>query len=167
MTSMMTLCFAHRGTCKACELNCGPERWLDSCKGSSPGQCKACTVCARDEYEVSPCTETQNRVCASCASLPTCESGTYRQCGSGVNGTCEACSSCDVGHYRVGCGGLTPGRCVECAGCAPGKVSFHIRPEPVVQRHLLHQNVVVYPPCVYAFTRLRGGLIFLSYIIYI
>ena len=111
-----------RGVCKVCDVNCGAERWLDGCKGSSPGQCRACTLCASDEYEVSPCTPTQDRVCASCVSLPACEAGTYRQCGSGSKSECLECQLCESGHYRVGCGGLTPGRCLECAGCAPGQV---------------------------------------------
>lgn len=110
------------GTCEKCE-DCGENMFLTGCGGFEPGICSKCTECGDGEYEVTPCTATQDRVCAACTSLPTCDPGTHRTCGKGSTTECEPCAKCDKdGDYRVGCGGLNEGTCEVCQGCDPGHV---------------------------------------------
>jgi hypothetical protein len=112
------------GQCRACQ-DCGAEFYLKECGGMSPGQCKACTVCGPNEYEVSPYTAKQDRVCASCASLPSCSDNSYRMCGHGHKTECQSCEICtESGQYRVGCGGLSQGQCEACETCPAGQVTF-------------------------------------------
>lgn len=86
------------------------------------GTCTACTPCGPDDYEATPCSSTEDRVCAPCAHLDDCGPQRHRQCGHGVDDGCKACSDCEEGAYRVGCGGLDEGSCRACAGCPFGKV---------------------------------------------
>ena len=81
-----------------------------------------CTACAANTYQVSGCTSTSNRVCASCATR-TCPLGQFLSgCGSGSPpsaGSCVACSStCPPKTFRTAiCTATSDLVCSPCHGC--------------------------------------------------
>jgi hypothetical protein len=115
------------GDCKPCQ-NCGENKFLTGCEYLSPGTCADCKECSADEYMVTQCSNSADRTCAPCSSLPTCPPGQYRKdCGLGNEGECAPCPVPPLGFYHVQCGGLSPGRDVRCGECAEGHFNYNCK----------------------------------------
>jgi hypothetical protein len=73
-----------------------------------------CSDCFDDEYILSDCTTTDDRVCALCEE---CAVGTFKanNCTANANTDCEACAVCDVGEFITEyCSGDTNTACGQC-----------------------------------------------------
>ena len=86
------------GECLPCQ-DCGAGRFLTGCAYLEPGTCSDCYICSAEEYMVTDCDKTTNRLCAPCTALPACPIGNYRQgCGSGSEGQCVPCQKIGRAH---------------------------------------------------------------------
>jgi hypothetical protein len=72
-----------------------------------PPPSRDCSACEAHQCLITPCTNSESRVCRSCSSMPSCGESKYR---SGC--ACVACGSCPAGQVRKDCGGCSQGSCV-------------------------------------------------------
>ena len=97
---------------------------------SDESECTACESCPEHSLRAN-CGVFWNRSyagdCVPCTNNATsCEEGTYLSvaCNDTVHildqSECSSCETCSPGEYRDGCGGDSPGQCVECTNSCTG-----------------------------------------------
>ena len=117
--------YEKNGKCVECAV-CGVGFERQSCGGPSEGKCVACgegTFKSTKSNErclpFEPCSPGQalrNFDATKKGECKPCAKGTFKDIVGVFDASCVECAGCEPGYVRLGCGGISPGSCVECDG---------------------------------------------------
>ena len=85
--------------CKACNKQCGSNKYLDSCGGDNPGECKQCPGCPPGQHRVG-CEGTIIGTCVQ--NTCSCSNGTKATGAACTSNGANICTSCQGGFHKSG-----------------------------------------------------------------